>query len=278
MEHKRKKITPVGVLLFALKLLIIAIFVFPFLWMFSISLQTQTETLKMPPTFIPAVPQFQNYLAAWEQGQFGLYTRNSLIIIVAIIVIQMLIMVPSAYAFAKYDFTGRGFFFSLVLIAFMTPTQLTFLPVYQMMTKWKLMPTLWPQILPFLTNAFGIFLLRQYFMQVPDELLEAARLDNASEIQIVYRIMLPLAKPAMATIILFSFVNHWNEYFWPLVMTNSKTVRPLPIGVTMLKEVEGLVNWHIIMAGNMILVFPILIIYAFASRYIIKAFTYSGIK
>ncbi len=265
----------IGVLL---KICIIGIFIFPFLWMLSISLQTQEETIKVPTTFIPAVPQFINYLSAWQAGPFPTYLKNSLIIIVCIIVLQMIIMVPAAYGFAKYEFRGKNILFGLVLIAFMTPTQITFLPIYQMMAKWDVMGTLIPQIIPFMTNAFGIFLLRQYFMQIPDELIEAAKLDNASELQIVYRLMLPMSKPAMATIVLFSFVSNWNEYFWPLVMTNSTAVRPLTVGVAMLKDVEGMVNWHVIMAGNMILVFPILLVYLFASKYIIKAFTYSGIK
>ena len=120
-------------------------------------------------------------------------------------------MVPAAYAFAKCEFKGKNLMFGLVLIAFMTPGQITFLPIYQMMSGWGIMDTLIPQILPFMTNAFGIFLLRQYFMQVPDELIEAARLDNAGSLKIVYRLMLPMAKPAMSTVVLFSFVNHWNE-------------------------------------------------------------------
>jgi sn-glycerol 3-phosphate transport system permease protein len=147
-----------------------------------------------------------------------------------------------------------------------------------MMAKGKLLGTLLPQILPFMTNAFGIFLLRQYFMQVPNEIIEAAKLDKAGELKIVFRIMLPMSKAALSTIALFSFVSHWNEYFWSLVMTNTIYVRPLPIGVAMLKDSEGVIDWNIIMAGNMILTFPILIVYIFASRNIIKAFAYSGIK
>ena len=261
-----------------LKLLVIGIFAFPFLWMLSMSLQTQKETMSMPITIIPATPQWQNFIEAWNSGPFGTYLLNSIIIIVSIIVIQMIIMVPASYAFAKYEFTGKKILFGLVLIAFMTPTQITFLPIYYMMSDAGLLKTLLPQILPFMTNAFGVFLLRQYFMQVPDELIEAAKLDNASELKIVYRIMMPLSKPALSTVILFSFVSHWNEYFWPLIMTNTTEVRPLTIGISMLKDTEGLMNWNIIMAGNMILVFPILIVYLFASKYIIRAFAYSGIK
>lgn len=263
---------------FFFKLAIIAFFVFPFLWMLSISFQTTEEILKVPATFIPSSLQFRNFVDAWNAGPFFTYAKNSVIIIISIITLQMVIMVPAAYGFAKYEFKGKKILFGMVLIAFMTPTQLTFLPIYQMMSKWGLMKTLYPQIIPFMTNAFGIFLLRQYFMQVPDELIEAARLDNAGEVQIVYKLMLPMSKPAMATIILFSFVSNWNEYFWPLVMTNSTAVRPLTVGVAMLKNVEGMVNWNIIMAGNMILVVPILLVYLFASKNIIKAFAYSGIK
>jgi sn-glycerol 3-phosphate transport system permease protein len=129
-----------------------------------------------------------------------------------------------------------------------------------------------------MTNAFGIFLLRQYFMQVPDELIEAAKLDNAGSLKIVYKLMLPMAKPAMSTVVLFSFVSHWNDYFWPLVMTQTTNVRTLPIGIAMLKNTEGITNWNIIMAGNMILVMPILVVYVFCSKSIIRSFAYSGIK
>ncbi|MNW62790.1 L-arabinose transport system permease protein AraQ [compost metagenome] len=129
-----------------------------------------------------------------------------------------------------------------------------------------------------MSNAFGIFLLRQYFMQIPEEIIEAARLDNASEMKLIRRIMIPMSKPALATIGLFSFVSHWNDYFWPLVMTDSAAIRPLTMGIAMLRETEGISNWHVIMAGNVILVVPILIVYMFCSKGIVKAFVYSGIK
>ncbi|MCI8662765.1 MAG: carbohydrate ABC transporter permease [Hungatella sp.] len=261
-----------------LKAILIFVFVFPFLWMVSVSLQTDMEISSSPITLIPAVPQWINFAAAWSKGPFLLYLKNSLTIIVSVIAMQMVIMVPAAYAFAKCDFKGKNLMFGLVLIAFMTPGQITFLPIYQMMSEWEVMDTLLPQIVPFMTNAFGIFLLRQYFMQVPDELIEAAKLDNAGSLKIVYKLMLPMAKPAMSTVVLFSFVSHWNDYFWPLVMTQTTNVRTLPIGIAMLKNTEGITNWNIIMAGNMILVMPILVVYVFCSKSIIRSFAYSGIK
>lgn len=262
----------------AFKIVILAVFIFPFLWMISTSLQTFRETLAFPPTWIPAVPQWGNFAEAMRAGPFLTYAKNSLIITVSIIVIQFAVMIPAAYAFAKYRFAMKNVLFGLVLLAFMIPGQITFIPVYLMMADMDLIHTLWPQIIPFMSNAFGIFLLRQYFMQIPEEIIEAARLDNAGEWKLVRKIMIPMAKPALATIALFSFVSHWNEYFWPLVMTNSASIRPLTLGISMLRETEGISNWHIIMAGNVVLVIPILIVYLFCSKQIVKAFVYSGIK
>lgn len=274
MSHVK---TALGVIV---KLLLIVLFGFPFFWMLSTSLQTLEEVNTVTPTFLPASPQFQNYVEAWNYGAtgMGVYLKNSVIVVAAIIAIQLVVMVPAAYAFARYEFRFKKLCFGLVLIALMMPTQITFLPVYLMFSDLDLINTLWPQILPFMTDAFSIFLLRQYFMQVPDELVEAARLDNASEAKIIFRLMLPMAKPAIATIILFSFLGHWNDYFWPLVMTNSDSVRTLPVGVAQLKQMEGLSNWNVIMAGNGILVFPILFVYLFASKKILHSFAYSGIK
>lgn len=276
MEQKRINVGTVirGVLDIGLLL----IFIFPFLWMLSVSLQTEKEITTLPLTLIPKVPQWKNYVEAFHSAPFLLYLKNSILIILGVVVIQLIVMVPAAYAFAKYEFKGKKFCFGLVMIAFMTPSQLTFYPIYHMMSKMGLMNTLWPQILPFMTNAFGIFLLRQYFMQIPDELLESARLDNASTLKVIGKVMLPMSKPALTSIVLFSFVGHWNDYFWPLIITSSTQVRPVTIGVAMLKNTEGAASWQYIMAGNVMLVLPVLILYIFFSKYIVSSFTYSGIK
>ncbi|WP_411552896.1 carbohydrate ABC transporter permease [Paenibacillus lautus] len=263
---------------YLLKAAVLMIFIFPFLWMISTSLQTFRETMTFPPTWIPASPQWGNFAEAMNAGPFLTYFRNSVVVTGSIIVLQFLIMIPAAYAFAKYNFRGKTLLFGMILLAFMIPGQVTFIPVYLMMADWGLVKTLLPQIIPFVSNAFGIFLLRQYFMQIPEEIIEAARLDNASEFKIIRKVMIPMSKPALATIALFSFVSHWNDYFWPLVMTDSAAVRPLTLGIAMLRETEGISNWHIIMAGNVILVMPILLVYLFCSKHIVKAFVYSGIK
>lgn len=252
------------------------VFVFPFLWMFITAFKTMPEVYQFPPSWWPNSWQFENFRIAWSSGPFLTYVWNSLIVALGTLVLQFLIGVPAAYSFARYRFKGRNMLFGLSLIALMIPSQVIFLPVYVQMSHWGLVDTLWALILPFGASAFGIFLLRQAFMQVPDEVVEAARLDNASEWKIMWTIMVPLAKPVLVTFGLFSFIYHWNDYFWPLIMTNSDSVRTLPIGISMLKAAEGGKQWNVIMAGNMILVFPILIIFFFAQRHIINAFVYQS--
>ena len=147
-----------------------------------------------------------------------------------------------------------------------------------MFSKACLINTYASLIVPFISNPFGIFMLRQYFMQVPTEIIEAARLDNASDIKIMFKIMMPMVKSALVTIGLLSFISNWNNYFWALIMTNNDAIRTLPIGITLLKDSETMARWNIIMAGNLLLVLPMLALYIIASKKIRNAFVYSGIK
>jgi len=258
--------------------LIVCIFVFPFVWMISTSFKTLGETLTFPPKWIPEQFIWENFAKAWNSGPFFKYFLNSLIVSVGILILQFLTIIPAAYAFARYKFAGSSLFFALTMITLMIPGQLIFLPVYLQMSSWGLLDTLWALILPFASSAFGIFMLRQSFMQIPEELLEAARLDEAPEWKIILKIMIPIAKPVLITFALFSFISHWNDYFWPLVMTTSDSARTLPLGISKLREVDGGIAWNVLMAGNMILVIPILIVFFFAQRQIIRAFVYTGVK
>ncbi len=261
-----------------LKLGVVLFFLFPFYWMIVTSFKPYLETIQFPPTLWPQNFTLESYITVFQGMNLLNYAKNSVIITGSIIVLQLFVMVPAAYIFAKYEFKGKNLMFALVLAALMIPGQVTFITVYFMMAKWRLLLTLIPQILPFATNAFGIFLLRQSFMQVPEEIIESARLDNASEWKIMFKIMLPMSMSTMITVLLFSFISHWNAYFWPLVMTDSDKVRPLTIAIEQLKNLEFGINWGTIMAGNVILVIPILIIFFFASNKIVKSFTYKGVK
>ena len=259
-------------------IIMVAIFAMPFIWMISTSLKTLGETMVFPPKWIPDELIWENFVSAWNSGPFLQYFMNSVLVSVGILIFQFITVIPAAYAFARYEFRFKNVLFSLVMVTMMIPAQLIFLPVFLNLSDWGLLDTLWGLILPFATSAFGIFMLRQTFKQVPDELLEAARLDNSTDFKIMMKIMVPMAKPTLITLGLFNFITHWNDYFWPLVMTTTESARTLPVGIAQLRQVDGGVAWNILMAGNVILVIPILIIFFFAQRHIIRAFTYTGVK
>lgn len=259
-------------------ILVSIIFLGPFLWMVFTSFKPFAEALRLPPTFLPETWVPENYADAWQSGPFLHYTKNSVIVTLSVVALQLLTIIPASYAFAKMDFKGKKILFSLILVTMMIPAQLIFLPVYLMFSKVNLINSYWSLILPWASSAFGIFLLRQRFMQVPDEIIEAAVLDNTPTWKIIYKIMLPQAKGTVITIALFTFISEWNDYFWPLVMTSNDDIRTLPLGVSMLKSTLDGIHWNTVMAGNVILILPIVIIYLFAQKEIIKAFTYSGIK
>ncbi len=260
------------------KVLIILIMAFPFFWMISASFQTLQETITVPPTLIPGQINLDNFKEVFKVVNVWQYLRNSLIVCISVVFLQYLVIVPAAYSLAKIDYKAKPLLFGLVMVGQMIPQQITFLPVYFMFSKMNLMDTYTALIIPFISNPFGIFLLRQYFMQVPSEVIEAAKLDNASELKIMFKIMMPMAKSALVTIGLLSFISNWNGYFWPLIMTNKDAYRTLPIGISLLKDADSLQRWNVIMAGNLLLVLPMLLLYIFASKKIRNAFVYSGIK
>lgn len=260
------------------KVLVICIIAYPFIWMVFTSFKPYAETTVYPPTLLPRQWTTEGYAKALEMVDVWGFLKNSIVVSLSVLALQYLIIIPAAYAFARCKFRGKGFFFGIVLMGFMIPQQVTFVPVYLMFSKAGILQSFWPQILPFIANAFGIFLLRQYFMQIPEEIIEAARLDDASEPMIILKIMIPMARTAIFTIGLLSFISSWNSYFWPLIMTTKDTFRTLPIGVAMLNSQEGGRLWHVLMAGNMFLVVPILAVYLIANKQIRKAFAYSGIK
>lgn len=262
----------------AVNALLVLVFFFPFFWMAASSLKTLGETMQFPPSLLPADPQWQNYQSAWTSIPFGKYLVNSCIVTASVLVLQALTVVPAAYAFSQYDFKGKNLLFGGTLITMMVPAQLVFLPLFVLFAKWHLINTYASLILPFATSAFNIFMLRQTFNQMPRELVEAARLDGASEFKIVVRLFLPMAKATLVTCALLTFISTWNDYFWPLVLTTNDAVRTLPVGVASMRASESGINFHVLMAANVLLSLPILVIYLFANKHIIKAFSYIGDK
>ncbi len=259
--------------------LLILIFFTPFYWMALTSIKSVTEALQQPPLFWVSNPKWENFKIAFESFDFMHMLGNSLIVTISVMLCQLITVVPAAYAFARFKFKGKNILFGTTLATMMIPAQLIFLPVFLLLSKLELLNTHLSLILPSATSAFAIFMLRQTFKQVPEELIQAAKLDKAGELNILYNIMLPIAKPTLVTMLLLNFIGTWNDYFWPLVLTTNDTVRTLPLGIASLSMVEEVgVPYHIMMAGNVLLLIPIIIAFFFAQKQIIQAFTYMGDK
>lgn len=268
----------VGVLLRTLGTIAVAIiFLGPFAWMILTSFQTAAEATSIPPTFWIESLNFDNYVQAFQRVDFAHFALNSLAITAGTVIGHILCIVPAAYAFARYQFAGRDALFGVVLATMIIPGQLIFLPVFVMFAKTGLLNTHASLVLPFLASGFGLFMLRQTFMQVPNSLLEAARLDDATELRILWTIMLPLARPTIATVGLLTFMTSWNSYFFPLVWTTTDAVRTLPLAVDRLVRVDEIAP-NVAMAGNMLLIIPVLIVFFLVRRHIMGAFTYTGVK
>lgn len=266
-----------------LTLVICVFFLFPFYWMITTSLKPYLETLQWPPTLWPETFTLNGYKEVLANIDVGRYVSNTLIVTFSIIIMQLIINVPAAYAFAMWDFKGSKIAWAIVMSAFMIPGQITYITTYFMFSKWEILGTpflntLLPQIIPFGANAFGIFLLRQNFKQIPKEIIESARLDGASEWGVIWKMMVPMSLSSMLTVALFSFIGHWNAYFWPLVMTQDDSLRPITMVVERIKDLEQGMNYTNIMAGTTIIILPIVFLFLACSKQIIRAMAHRGMK
>ena len=256
----------------ALKILVCLFFAFPFYWMIATSFKTYTESILYPPTLWPQNFTLEGYRTVFEGLDIGMYLKNSVIIILCIVAIQIVVMVPAAYAFARYDFKGNALLFGIVTVAFMVPSQVTFVSIYIMFSNLGLMRTLLPQILPFGANAFGIFLLRQTFKQVPDELIESARLDNASEWRIMTHLMIPMAKPIVIYQLMSAFMGPWGDYIFPSLLLGDKQASyTVAIGLKWLTDQQRIETYYTQFAAGAVLVsVPIVILFSMLQRYYVE--------
>lgn len=247
-----------------------AIWVLPYAWMVVTSLKPLDEIARDPTAPFPKHPQVDAYREVFEQIPVGRYLLVTVLLAVVIGVLQIGLALPAGYALAKLRFVGKKMAFGLVVACLLVPPQVTFVAIFLMFSKVSLTNTFGALVLPFAASALGTFLVRQALLSVPDEIIEAARLDGASEITIIYRILGPLLTPTLVSVFLVSFVYHYSDYFWPLVMTTDDTVRTLPLGVALLKEPGSGVRWHVVMAGNVILSAPVLLLFAIAQKHLIR--------
>ena len=278
-----KRITVLPARFFALAVALFAglVIVTPFLITLSTSLMTLAEAFRFPPHLLPEEPQWKNYLKAWQGAPFARYFFNTLVMASAITAGQLLTSILAAYAFARLRFVGKNLLFGLFLATLMIPTQVVLIPNYLTLSRLGLINTYGALILPFLASGFSVFLIRQHFKSLPQELEDAARIDGASRLTVLWRIFVPLAKPAIATAGLFSFLSEWNSYLWPLIVTDSDRMRTVQIGLASflaLNQEEGLTNWPVVLAASILVLLPTLIAFALTEKQLVKGITLSGLK
>ncbi len=253
------------------------IILLPFAWMLGTSFKPESDVFGYPLRLQPTHPTFANYIGIWQQLPFLRLLVNSVVFAGGVTVSSVFFDSLAAYALARLRFPGRTIAFYLVLATLMVPFQVTLVPVFQLLFRFHWLNTYQGLIVPRATSAFGIFLLRQFFITVPRELDEAARADGASEWYIYSRIMLPLAKPALATLAIFYFMNNWNDFLWPLVVTSTTDMRTLPAGLTLFAG-QYVVEHGVLMAGAIISLLPLAVAFALAQRYFTRGIATTGIK
>jgi multiple sugar transport system permease protein len=251
--------------------------VLPFLWMVGTSFKPESDVFGYPLRLQPTHPTLANYTDVWSALPFLRLVVNSVVFAGGVTLSSVFFDSLAAYALARLRFPGRTVAFYLVLATLMVPFQVTLVPVFELLFKLHWLNTYQGLIVPRATSAFGIFLLRQFFVTVPMELDEAARVDGASEWYIYSRIMLPLSRPALATLAVFYFMNNWNDFLWPLVVTSTNDMRTLPAGLTLFAG-QYVVEHGVLMAGAVISLLPLAVAFALAQRYFTRGIATTGLK
>lgn len=266
------------------------LFVFPFIWSFLTSVKATTEVFD-PEVMLPAVWRFDNYLLAIQSYNLLLYLWNSTFVSIIVAVAHLILASTAGYAFARLHFPGRNLLFAAVIATLMVPSQATLVPLFILVKQWPLLggndlwgqggfgmlDSYWALTVPLFATAYGTFLLRQFFLTLPADLEDAARIDGSSEFGIYWRIVLPLSGPALATLSIFSFQNVFNDFVWPLVIARSEEIKTIQVGLAQFRR-EGTTDWTLLMAGTMIATIPILIVFMLGQRYFTQGIALTGIK
>lgn len=250
----------------------------PVYWMIAAAFKTTPEIYRVPVTWIPRDPVLSNFARAWNAAPFGRYYINTIITTIFGSGAELFFAITSAYAFAFLRFPRKEWVFLALLAALMIPNQVTLLPNYLTVARLGWINTYQGIIVPGAAVAYGTFMLRQYFQTLPRELLDAAKVDGAGYLRTLWHIVLPLAQPAVITFGLISVVAKWNDFAWPLVVTNTQDMRVLPIGIYWLLDQEGNTQWGTVMAGTIFVVLPVLLIFFWAQRYIVEGMTAGAVK
>ncbi|MDP9313273.1 MAG: carbohydrate ABC transporter permease [Chloroflexota bacterium] len=247
----------------------------PFIWMLSTSLKLPADIFTFPPVWIPSEIAWSNYAKTVSAMPFGRFYFNSFVVATSVTVLQLLVSSLAAFAFARLRFPGRNGLFLLYLATLMIPFQVTMIPNFILMRFLGWYDTYQALILPPAFSAFSTFLLRQYFLGIPLDLDEAARIDGGTSFRIWWQVILPLSGPVIAALAIFTFLNSWNDFLWPLVITNSLEMRTLPVGLSGFQSEYG-VRWNLLMAGSVIAMLPVLIVYLVGQKWFVRGITLTG--
>lgn len=255
------------------------VFLTPFLWMLSSSLKDLSEIYQFPPSLIPADIKWSNYADAWNALPFNVFFTNSFIVAVATTIGVVLTCSLAGYSFARLRYPGRDQIFLAYLATMMIPFPVLMVPLFVIMKNLHLVDSLWSLVLPAIFTPAGTFLMRQFILTLPRELEEAARVDGCGFFGIYWRIVLPLMKPVIATLAIFTFLGSWNEFLWPLISISSVENKTLPLGLTMFQsQLSGRTPWNQVMAAATFTIVPVLILFVLGQKYYVKGIVTTGIK
>ncbi|HEY5434790.1 MAG TPA: carbohydrate ABC transporter permease [Candidatus Limnocylindrales bacterium] len=256
----------------------LVVMVGPFLWMILGSLKPAADFLRNPPTFLPSVTTTDNYGRLFQQLDFPRFFFNSAVIALAVTVGTLVFCPMLGYALAKLRWHGKGLIMGLVLATLMVPAGITLIPNFILMSNLGLVNTYPGLILPFLAGPFGVFLMRQFMLGVPDELLEAARMDGANEFRVFFSVVMPIATPVLATLAILTFLGNWNSFLYPLVMAQEPGMYTLPVALATFATGQYQADHGMLMAGSVVLVVPVLIVFVLFQRWITEGIATTGLK
>ena len=264
--------------LYLLLILGLILLVGPFIWMVLGSFKTTGELRQVPPTLLPQNPTLENYAELFDRLNFLRFFFNSSVVAAAVTAGNVIFCSMLGYALAKLRFPGKRILFAVVLGTLMVPSIVTFMPLFVLVANLNLVNTHAGLILPFLAGAFGVFLMRQFIGGIPDELLDAARVDGAGEHYIFWRIVMPLCGPAIATLAILTFLGSWNSFLWPLVVANTEDMYTLPVAIALFATGQQETNVALLMAGSVVVILPVLIVFILLQRYFTQGIAMTGIK
>ena len=274
---KSRKFNPGMLVVYIFLAALLWIVIYPYIWMLVTSFKHESDIVAFPPRLFSGNYTFEAYRNIWDRIPFLLYYRNTIVFAGGVTIISLFFDSMAGYAFARLKFKGRNVLFLMVLITLMIPFQVIMIPLFAQLFHMGLINTLAGLLLPRATNAFGIFMMRQFFISLPKGLEEAARIDGCNEFKIYLKIMLPLCKPALISLGIFHFMFNWNDLLYPMLLTSDESLRTLPAGLALFMGAH-VIEYAVLMAGATLSILPILIAYIVAQKYFIKGIAMTGMK